>query len=192
MDVRPVAAAVMTRLSARFGETCHVAVREQDHALYVDKVTGTHNLRVQGAPIGARLDLHCTAVGKILISYNEPAAIEEYLSQNELSRHTPRTITGADAFRAETGRVRQQGFAVDLGETVDDVYCVAAPIRDELGAVVAALSMSAPVNRFERHRSEYIRWVQDAATSVSRGLIDHSLSDDEQEAQGIDYPGARA
>lgn len=187
LDVRPLAAPVIAALVARFGETCHIAVLDKDHALYIDKSLGTHNLRVQGAPVGARLELHCTAVGKVLLAFGEEGQSDDLISRLELTRHTQTTITGRDALRAELARIRSRGYGYDRGEAVDDVHCVAAPIRDDLGSVVAAISMSTPVNRFERHQSEYTRWVQDAATQVSRALLDSALGDDEA-TEGIDYP----
>lgn len=189
LDVRAVSEPVLVDLVARFGETCHVAVLDKGYALYVAKALGTHNLRVQGAPVGARLELHCTAVGKVLTAYGDPTLVADYVDQARLTRHTAATIVDRDAFRVELAKVRSEGVGYDQGEAVEDVFCVAAPVRDELGVVVAAVSLSAPVSRFERHWSEYTRWVQHSATQISRALVDSALRDD-SEAEGIDYPSS--
>ena len=59
-----------------------------------------------------------------------------------------------------------------MGEAVDDVRCVAAPIRDELGDVIAAISLSSPVSRFEKHREKYARALKQAAGEISRLMVD--------------------
>ena len=189
LDVRGVAAPFLAELVGRYGETCHVAVLDKGDALYIDKAPGSHNVRVQGAPVGARLELHCTAVGKVLAAFGDPALVDDYLARTELTRHTPATITDRTDFVAELERVRREGVGYDRGEAVGDVFCVAAPIRDELGAVVAAVSLSSPVSRFERHRTAYVKAVQSTAAAISRALVDSILGDD-TETEGIDFPAA--
>lgn len=187
IDVRAAATPVLERLVRAHGETCHLAVRDRDHVLYVDKLVGNHNITVQGARVGARLEAHCTAVGKVLFAYADPADLEAYLMSAPMPRHTGSTITGADRFRTEMEKIRLQGFGFDLGEAVEDVFCVAAPIRDELGQVVAALSMSSPVNRFTRHRDDYVQAVKAGAAEISRTIVDSIPAPGDE---GRDYPTA--
>jgi DNA-binding IclR family transcriptional regulator len=187
IDVRAAAAPVMERLLRAHGETSHLAVRDRIRVLYIDKLVGNHNITVQGARVGTRLEMHCTAVGKVLLAYADPGDLDEFLALATLRRHTPSTITGHDAFRAELASIRARGVGFDLGEAVEDVFCAAAPIRDELGHVVAAISISAPVNRFHKHRDEYARSVKTGAADISRALADSapSLRDLDR-----DYPAA--
>jgi DNA-binding IclR family transcriptional regulator len=170
IDIRAAAAPVLERLVRTHGETCHLGVRDRDQVLYVDKLLGNHNITAQGAPVGARLDLHCTGVGKVLLAHAGDLA--RYLGAVPLRRHTPATVTDERAFRAELAEIRSRGAGFDLGEAVEDVFCVAAPVRDELGHVVAALSLSAPVNRFTKNRDRYTRAIRAAAAEVSRAVVD--------------------
>lgn len=185
LDVRAAAAPGMARLVRAHGETCHLAVRDRIHVLYVDKQLGTHNITVQGARVGTRLEVHCTAVGKVLLAFSDEAEVEGFLATATLPRHTPSTITDAGLFRAELRGIRSQGIGFDLGEAVEDVYCVAAPIRDDLGQVVAALSLSAPVNRFIKHRDDYAAAVRSAAAEISRALVDSAPGSNDEDR---DYP----
>lgn len=185
IDVRAAAAPVLERLVRAHGETCHLAVRDRDHVLYVDKLLGDHNVTVQGARVGARLEAHCTAVGKVLLAHADPGDLEAYLASAPLRKHTSSTITSAEKFRAEMAKIRAQGIGFDLGEAVEDVFCAAAPIWDELGQVVAAMSMSSPVNRFTRHRDEYAQAVKAGAIETSRAIIDSALAPDDESR---DYP----
>lgn len=186
LDVRAAAEPVLQRLQRTHGETCHLAVRDRCSVLYIDKVLGTHNITVQGARIGTRLECHCTAVGKVLLAFASDDIVDKCLSSAALTKRTARTISTAAQFRQELAEVARRGHAYDLGEAVDDVHCVAAPIRDEFGQVVAALSLSAPVTRFEKQQSLYTGAVREAALEVGRALVDSSR--DHSGAGDEDYP----
>lgn len=172
VDVRSLAAPVLDKLVAHHGETSHLAVMERMQVLYVDKVMGSHNVTVQGARVGARLDLHCTGVGKLLLAYQGQADIEMFLERYPLPRRTPSTITDAGALRAELQNIRGHGFAVDRGEAVSEIHCTAAPIRDDMGVVIAAISSSAPKDRYELRRPEITQAVLSAAAEVNRIVSD--------------------
>lgn len=185
IDVRAAAEPVLETLAAKHGETCHLAVRDRNAVLYLDKVLGTHNITVQGARVGTRLECHCTAVGKLLLAYADESVLDDFLETMKLRKHTPRTITTRDALRAEMVTIRKRGIGFDLGEAVEDVYCVAAPVRDDFGQVVAAVSMSAPVTRFTKYRDAYSTSVRASADEVSRALVDSSLAVDTVD---LNYP----
>ncbi|WP_235022362.1 IclR family transcriptional regulator [Amycolatopsis alkalitolerans] len=172
IDVRSCAAPILDRLVERYGETAHLAVMDRWRVLYVDKVVGTHNLSVHGARVGTRPDAHCTAVGKVLLARCGEIELRRYLAGRGLKRYTGATITSPAELLAALERVRSAGFALDLGEAVSDVRCVAAPVRDDLGTVVAALSMSVPVSRFGPAQSEYAGVVVAAAHEVSRAIAE--------------------
>ena len=175
IDVRAAAEPVIERLVRRHGETCHLAVLDRNTVLYIDKQLGTHNLTVQGARVGTRLECHCTAVGKVLLAHSDPSLLEDFLHTSGLRRHTSSTITTPQRFRQEMKDIQARGgIGFDLGEAVDDVYCVAAPVRDELGQVVAALSLSSPVNRFVGHREEYAASVRASTAEISRAMVDRA------------------
>ncbi|MFV0457865.1 MAG: IclR family transcriptional regulator [Actinomycetales bacterium] len=185
VDVRACAAPVMQELVHRYGETVHLAVRYNFTVLYIDKILGTHNITVQGARVGARLECHCTAVGKTLLGHADESVLESFLATGRLSKHTPSTIVTQAAFRRELEQIRRRGYGFDLGEAVEDVYCVAAPIRDEFGQVIAALSMSSPSNRFGKYRETYAKAIVHAALSISRAMVD---SPPRLPDPGMDYP----
>lgn len=174
IDVRAATEPVLQQLARTHGETCHLAVRDRNAVLYLDKVLGTHNITVQGARVGTRLECHCTAVGKVLLAHADESVLTDVLATTELRRHTPRTLTTPETLRAELRAIRTRGLGFDLGEAVEDVYCVAAPIRDDLGHVVAALSMSSPVTRFTKYREAYSASVKASADEISRALVDSS------------------
>lgn len=175
-DVSAAAEAVLQRLVRQYGETCHIAVRDRHAVLYLDKALGTHNITVQGARIGTRLESHCTAVGKTLMAFADDEIVDGFLASAPFRRYTPNTITDPETFRGALVEIRRSGVGLDLGEAVEDVYCAAAPIRDEFGQVVAALSMSSPISRFTKNREAYVAAVKAAAQEVSRNLVDSAAA----------------
>lgn len=185
IDVRAAAEPVLQQLASKHGETCHLAVRDRNAVLYLDKVLGTHNITVQGARVGTRLECHCTAVGKVVLAHADAAVIEDFIHTTQLRRHTARTLVTAQELRAELQATRKRGLGFDLGESVEDVYCVAAPVRDDLGHVVAAVSMSSPVTRFTKYRDAYCASVKASVDEISRSLVDSSPAFD---AVSTDYP----
>lgn len=170
VDVKSCAAPILQSLSEKYGETSHLAVMERYRVMYVDKVLGNHVITVTGARIGAHLDAHCSAVGKVLLAHCSPAEVERQLATQPLRRLTPATVTNPAVLSRELTSVLSQGCAFDNGEAVAEVHCVAAPIRDEMGVVVAAMSITAPASRFVPAQHEFRRAVIAAAAEVSRVL----------------------
>lgn len=170
VDVKSCAAPVLQALSERYGETTHLAVLERYRVMYVDKVIGNHVVNVTGARVGSQLDAHASAVGKVLLAHCTQRELERNITSRPLRRMTPATITDPEALRRELRAALRNGCAFDAGETVADVQCVAAPIRDEMGVVVAAVSITAPVNRFTAAQHEFRRAVIEAAAAVTRAI----------------------
>ncbi|WP_026928199.1 IclR family transcriptional regulator [Granulicoccus phenolivorans] len=175
VDLRGTAAPYLRALVEELGETCHLAVAERRKVLYVDKFLGTRNVIAQGARVGTHLEPHCTGVGKLLMAHADPSDVEDFLTTTKLQRYTTTTITDPAVLRAQLIEIRTRGFALDLGEAVEDVHCVAAPIRDDLGMVIAAISLSVPVNRFERSQARYVKTVLRTAGEISQALSDRPL-----------------
>ena len=147
-----VARGYLERLSAETGETAHLAVLDGPDVVYIDKVEGDRSLKF-ASWIGGRLPCHSTALGKILVAARPRDQWQSYFRPNV--PRTARTITTFQAFEQELDRVQAQGYAIDEGEDLDNIKCVAAAIRDGSGAVVAGISVSSawfylPDDRFAR------------------------------------------
>lgn len=169
-DLRTIAAPVLEDLVREYGETTHLAVIDRKTVLYVDKVRGTHNIVVQGARVGARLEPHCTAVGKVLMANMDRTRVTQHYDGRELRRYTSSTITELPALLAELDEVKRSGVAFDRGEQLEEIHCVAVPVRDEMGAVVAAISISVPVNRFLARAAELTQGARASAAEIQRRI----------------------
>ena len=170
VDVRSAAAPVLQSLVERHRETCHLAVMERYKVLYVDKFLGTQVINVVGARLGAQLDAHCTAVGKVLLAQCDPEEVRRFVTHKPLRRLTPSTITNPVALARELNAVRAAGCAFDAGEAVPEVHCVAAPVRDDLGSVIAAVSMTVPASRFLPRRNGFRHAIVAAGAEISRRI----------------------
>lgn len=152
VDVATHARPVMRRLGEATREQVLLAVLDRDRVLYIERVEGTHpTVRLAGVRIGARVPVHCTAAGKVLVADLQPRDARQLLAGQPMLACTSRTIQSVDEYEAELTKVRAQGLAYDHGEAVPDVCCVAAPVYDAYGMVIAALSVSVPGYRFERN-----------------------------------------
>ncbi len=162
---------VARRVAAQCDETVHIAVLEGTDVFYIAKVDSTNALRLVSA-IGRRLPAHCTAVGKMLLSgLSEEEFAERFAGVQELPGMTRNSLRSVDALRAELARTRARGIAWDNCESNPDVRCVAAPIYDHRGRMVAAMSISFPVVRDTPERFlELSRLVRQGAQELSQRL----------------------
>lgn len=164
-----VATPYLTQLRDASGETVHLGVVYRDAILYVAKVESLHTIRM-GSRIGGTSPLYCTGVGKVLLAYQPHEYVEEVLSM-PLGRFTANTLTDAALILEELARIRSRGYAFDHEEHEPHVRCVAAPIRDHTGDVVAAISCSGPDIRMTSERMDsLVPHVVRAALSLSQRI----------------------
>ncbi|MFC4493138.1 IclR family transcriptional regulator [Streptomyces ovatisporus] len=154
-------------------ETVHVAVLEGRDVIYIAKVDSTHAVRMVSAA-GRRLPAHCTSVGKMLLASLSDEELESRLGGPEpLAAMTPDSITSPEVLRTALREIRERGVAVEQRESNPDVSCVAAPVRDSSGEVVAALSVSVPMIRWsEERRAELEELAVKGAADLS-GRLGH-------------------
>ncbi|MCH0542923.1 IclR family transcriptional regulator [Streptomyces sp. MUM 203J] len=145
------------------GETVHVAVLDDLDIVYLAKADPTPGPVCTVAAVGRRLPAHCTAVGKMLLASLSQDEFDTRVDGRELTALTPASVTGHDTLRAQLAAVRDTGVAIEHHEADPDVSCVAAPVRDGTGQVVAALSIAVPTSRWTAEHGKRL------AESASRG-----------------------
>ncbi len=136
----------LSEAAQRTGETANLAVREGTQVVYIGQVLSAQRLRTF-AEVGHRVPLHSTAVGKVLVAYLPDSEVTTLVAKSGLPARTATTITDPERFRAELASVRRHGYALDQGEEVEGVACLAVPIRSTSGEVLCALSISGPEAR---------------------------------------------
>jgi len=167
LDLRPY----LERLLARVSHTVNLAVLQDTQVMYVESLVPARMMSLYTPP-GALVPIHATSLGKALLSCLPPAELDALLPRLALDARTSHTITGRDELRAEIEATRRRGFALDRGEFVPDVNCVAAPIRDPAGRPLAALSVTArAVELPPAWEEEFGPLVRDAASAASHALF---------------------
>ena len=153
IDLRTEAHPYLIELAERTRETVHMAILDNNEALYVDKVDPSQS--VDGSRmvcmlslIGARIPTHCSAAGKAILAFMPEETLVSIDRDKGLPRRTENTITDIEELKRHFQLIREQDYAFDDEENEKGVKCVAAPIRDQGGEVIAAMSISVPSTRF--------------------------------------------
>lgn len=144
LDFRNVARPFMLELAEKTGETIHLVILDQNEALYIEKVTLNQTGLQMMSRVGLRIPIHSSSVGKILAAYLAEDELDKIVKASGLPKRTKNTITNSSQFKEHLRDVRGKGYAVDDEENEKGIRCVAAPIRDENGMVIAAMSISGP------------------------------------------------
>lgn len=170
LDLHAAAGPVLAHLREQTGESSQIGVLDGDEVVYVDRLESAHSLRLF-TETGRRVPAHCTSSGKILLAHAGDQEREAYLADAPLTPFTPHTITDPGRLREELAAVRGRGWAEAINEREIGVASIAAPIRDVHGAVVAAISIGAPIARFGAvPRRRIARALVEAGEAVSRRL----------------------
>ncbi|MBS1814632.1 MAG: IclR family transcriptional regulator [Acidobacteria bacterium] len=122
------------------GLTSHVGILEKGQVIFIQKVDGRGIIKFD-TYLGKCSELHCTGLGKALLAYQPEETIKSILAKHQFSRFTKNTISTADGFLAELGKVRKNGYAIDNEEEELGVRCIAVPIFEH-GEPVAAISFT--------------------------------------------------
>ena len=161
----------LKQLAIETRETTHLAVREGRQTLFIDHYGTTSQVLVISGQTGEFGPLYCTAHGKALLADFGLPELKALFGSTPLEAHTPRTITSLAQLAKACVKIKADGFAFDDAELLREVRCLAAPIRDRDGAVVASIGISAPLTRFPRERCALAaRQVTEAAREIS-GLL---------------------
>jgi DNA-binding IclR family transcriptional regulator len=169
LTVREVAIPLLEKLRDITKETVHLGVRDGEAVIYIDKIETPHAMRMYSRT-GRRAPLHCTALGKVLLAF-APAAEAARLLRRGLRRYTPNTVTDPDVLGKELGKIREDGYALDQEEFEEGLKCVAAPLWDYSGTVVASAGIAGPHIRMTAERlPDLIPLVRDTAGEISARL----------------------
>lgn len=151
-QVRDIARPLLQDLYSLTQETVHIAIREDTDALYIDRVYGSRRVP-QASRVGGRLPLHATAVGKVLLAFEESWVRDAVLSR-PLESRTSATHVDPNALRDELASIKEKGYALALNEARVGTSSIAVPVFQREGGIGAALGLVAPAEEagaLERH-----------------------------------------
>jgi IclR family acetate operon transcriptional repressor len=150
-DVVAIARPYMRRLMEQSGETVNLGISDRGEIVYLAQVECQKMMRAIAGP-GGRARMHCSGVGKAILSHLNPEASRKVLHGRELIRETSHTHTSVDALFQDLEVSQQRGYAIDDEENAIGLRCVAAAIFDEHGEPLAAVSVSGPTARVTDQR----------------------------------------
>lgn len=172
MDLRQFAAAHLRALQRETSHTVHLAQLTGDEIIYIDKVDSPAFDAVKlPSRVGRAVSIYASAVGKTILAYLPSEERDRLLSHVVFDRFTGTTFADHESLEAELVRIRENGWATDNGEHDAYVMCVAAPIRDSRGQVIAAVSITAieVIANLDQLRSNLPRLLE-TANQISREL----------------------
>ena len=170
VDLIRIADQQMRLLSKETKETIHLGAMEEESIVYLHKIDSQYNLRMYSR-VGRRNPLYSIAIGKVLLSWLDEREVREILAPVTFDLKTPHTLANVDALLAELAQVREHGFSEDREEQEEGLRCVAVPVYDRFGHVIAGLSISFPTIRFDDNQlMHYVAILHQAAENISLQL----------------------
>jgi len=174
LDLRKEAEPFLRDLSERTKETVHMVFLDRNEIVYIDKVELDHNpsgLKM-ASRVGLRNPAHSCAVGKVLLSHLSEDEMNQIIKEKGLPKRTENTITDYIQLKECLKIVRTQGYAIDDEENERGIRCVAAPIYNESGKAVAAISITGPAFRMTKKMIQEIlkKEVMETALKISQKL----------------------
>lgn len=137
---------ILRALSEETGETCNFGILVGAEVIYLDRIEASRPLGLRFEP-GSMVPVHCSAIGKLLLSLEPPERREALLRAMPLTRYTKNSITSIPALLEELDKIRNDQVGVDNQESIEGVVCVAVPVRAADGSTMGGLAVSAPEAR---------------------------------------------
>lgn len=170
IDIRQVARPYLLDLSMKTGQTVHLGILNGQEGVYIDKIEGEDTI-IRFSRVGKGIPLHTTAIGKVLLAFQEPKEIEKILENYNFTKQTDYSITERDELLQQLDAVHQQGYAVDNQENELGVRCIATPLLNYDNKVVAGVSVSTLTSRVDDEQLEkYIKMLKQTGREISKKL----------------------
>jgi DNA-binding IclR family transcriptional regulator len=172
LELRAEAIPLMEGLRDRSGESVQIAILEHWQVVYIERVLSLQPVGFMTSRTGSILPAYCTGLGKCLLAYMSLDEVLAWANTVTFPRLTAKTLTSVDELLNDLSAVRERGYSVDDQERQPGVSCIAAPIRNSRGEVIAAISVAGPNDRLpaELVGSELARQVVATANAVSQRM----------------------
>ena len=170
LELQTEARPLLNELHSELGLIVHLGILDHDEVVYVEKMDISRNLRLY-AQIGMRVPAHCSSLGKCLLASLSGDDVDYLLSKDTLAQYTSHTITSVKDLKEHLKVVRAQGWGMDNEEYIIGNRCIASPVYDYRGEVIAAVSASGPTTLLTEDRIPAVaEKVMNASAQISRRL----------------------
>jgi IclR family transcriptional regulator, KDG regulon repressor len=161
----------MQKAAQKTGETITLSILLQTEILYVELIRSKHILNIDLFR-GTRRPTYCTSAGKVLLAFLPDPELKTILNKLKLVSYTPYTVTSKKDLLRDLKIVRKKEFCLNNEETVLGLRSVAAPVRNALGQVIAAVNTIVPTRRVSRHElsSTYAAAIVETGERISKDL----------------------
>lgn len=161
---------ILREMALKTGESISMYVRDGLERVVLAREEGTQFIRYNVSE-GQRMDLHAGAGGKVLLAFAPAEVARAVIEDEHLASHTSRTITDIQKLSTELEKIRRQGFAVSMGERIQDACAIAAPVFERKDQLICALAIVGPVSRFTAaSRKIFTAQILAAANKLSKAL----------------------
>jgi len=167
INIREIALPFMQRLHESIGEAINLGIRHEDEIIYAERTSSGRSLVRVVYLVGGRAPLHLTSAGKLFLAADGIADVRAYAKRTGLPGKTAHSLTSLGALEKELDKVRRHDLAYDNEEAEMGLRCIAAPIRNDEGVIVAGLSVSAPT---DRHNPDWVAQIKSTADDISEAL----------------------
>ena len=167
-DIKEFALPVVKKLRDDTDLTCHLGILEGTNPVYLLKIESSYPVIINSW-IGKRLSFNSSALGKIFLSFSPEQKARELLAlQQPLPKFTPNTITDDNLLFEQIKEIKDRGYAIDDEEDAKGIFCLAAPILNRKGELLAAISMSGVLAQYDKMPMEkFVERLKEAATAIS-------------------------
>ncbi|MEM5948449.1 IclR family transcriptional regulator C-terminal domain-containing protein [Spirochaetia bacterium 38H-sp] len=167
VELTNVARPICEKLSRLLGETVHLGILDGTEAVYVLKIESKYSLRMHSR-VGKHIPLYCTAIGKVLLAFMDDKCLAGMLNKIKIRSFTVNTKKDIDSIKQELDDIKSKGYAEDREEYEEGIRCISCPIFDFEDKIIAAISVSWPVFRFDdKQVNFYLSEIKKAASEIS-------------------------
>ncbi|ARU65022.1 transcriptional regulator [Histophilus somni] len=173
LNILNITSPYLEQLNLNTGETVNLSMRDHHHAVMIYKLEPTTGMMRTRAYIGQRLELYCSAMGKIFMAYEKRHILDDYWEKNQtnITKLTANTIVTLSAMELELNKIRELGYAVDNEENETGVTCLACPIFDINSNVIYSVSISLSTARLNQIGKDILLMhLKQTAQSISKEL----------------------
>lgn len=168
INIRTIAQPFLRSVASHFRESCNLAIENDMSIMYIEIANSPNQTLLSTQRIGNVAPMHCTGIGKLLLTNYTNSQIDQYIAIRKLPAFTGRTIIGKQALLDELDKISQLGYAFDNEECETGVRCISAPIRDYTGQITAGISISGPTVRMtDEHIYKNLPFLLDTAEQIS-------------------------
>ena len=169
----------MSELNLNTKETIHLAyLCDECSGMYLSKIDTLHEIGLL-SKVGRKFPLYCTGAGKALLAYSPESFVNNYFQKAKMEKLTPNTLYTPEMLEKELIEIRKKGFAIDDEEHHLNTVCVAAPIFDSDGTVIASISIAAPKYRMPLEQlTQFAGILVERTQALSRSGLTSEMMDD--------------